>query len=188
MLEDLKHILRELLKIGCQNPWPHTVAELASTKKVGEPHSDYEYKTDCLSREAFLEVTREALKEREDLGLSPFRRGAKVLVKIEPGEQWRPATIQMRYADGDPKRADGYLWKVKVPGMGALSLPEEAVLADSRAVWRQCVRLRRQATRQLLNGCLSSGPGTSPRKQSCLYETDKDANTAITLAASVRSR
>ena len=189
VLEDLKHILRELLKIGCQNPWPHTVAELASTKKVGEPHSDYEYKTDCLSREAFLEVTREALKEREDLGLSPFRRGAKVLVKIEPGEQWRPATIQMRYADGDPKRADGYLWKVKVPGMGALSLPEEAVLADSEGGLAAVLRAAAQTgNKTVVEWLLELGPRhESTKAVLSLYETDKDANTAITLAASVRA-
>ena len=92
-----------------------------------------------------------------------------MLVKIEPGEQWRPATIQMRYADGDPKRADGYLWKVKVPGMGALSLPEEAVLADSEGGLAAVLRAAAQTgNKTVVEWLLELGQGTSPRKQSCL--------------------
>ena len=67
LLEDLKEVLRELLRIGCHSPWPHTVAELASTRHGTS--DDYVYKTACLSREDFLSVVRENLNEREH----PFR-------------------------------------------------------------------------------------------------------------------
>ena len=186
VLEDLKDVLRELLRIGCHSPWPATVAELASTQ-CGAEH-DYVYKTACLSKEDFLSVVSENLDEREN----PFRRGARVLVKCDGKGQtpWRHATIQMRFAEDDAKRAEGYLWKVKVPGIGPLCLPEEAVLAASEgglpAVLRAAAQTGNLDVTKWLLEARGTGAGASTKRIS-LYETDREANTAVVLSAAVKA-
>ena len=69
--EALAEVLRDLLKGGCNTPWPATVVELCSEDLDG-----YERKTAALSKDRASEIFRERLVKRHDL----FAPGMPVLI------------------------------------------------------------------------------------------------------------
>ena len=71
--QSLAKVAQELLEGGCKQPWPPTLALIASEELFG-------LKTAVLARGEFERIVREALARQERDGDAPFRVGSRVLV------------------------------------------------------------------------------------------------------------